>query len=616
LIGIPFMLWGTYSYFEGGGGNLVVARVAGVDISADRYRTVLDQQRRNAQQTLRGADRRLFDSEEFKRGVLEGMIEDVLLIEAARDEGYRVSDLRLAQTIRAEPQFQNNGRFDPKLYELRLRQSGMDVRAFEARLRADLTTSQAGSGFAEGGIVSDQDLAGVLRLQEQRREAGYALLVPDRFLADVRIGPEEIEAYYKAHPEQFKAPERVRVDFLRLSAETIGGRIKIAEEEVRKAYDEQSDRFVTPAQRRASHLLIALPGRPGPEEEKKALARIEDLRRQAVSGGDFAALARKHSEDIGTSAGGGDLGIVERGAFPPEFERALEALKPGEVSKPVRTASGYHLIRLTSFKPEVKKPYAEARATLEKELRQRRVEEQFFDLAERFRTVVYEQPDTLQPAAQALGLKIEHSDWFTRKEGTGIAAEAKVREASFDPEVLNGGRNSPAIELGAGSLVAVKLAGHEPAALRPLAAVRAEIEGTLRQERARADTRKAGEALRARVEKAGTLAGLAAEYRAVYQAPRVIGRRDKLDPALLKELFRAKRPEGGRTVYGGVELADGRYAVFALTRVEDGDPARADEAARQQAQRWLAERRGREFYTAYRNGLRRQADVKVFPGQL
>ncbi len=191
-----------------------------------------------------------------------------------------------------------------------------------------------------------------------------------------------------------------------------------------------------------------------------------------------------------------------------------------------------------------------------------------------------------------------------------------MREAAFDPEVLGAGRNSPAIELGAGSLVALRITGHEPPALRPLAAVRGEIEQALRQERARAEVRKVGAALLARLGQGGTLAALAGEFRASYQAPRVYGRRDKLDATLLGAMFRAARPAGGRAVYGGVELADGRYAVFALTRVEDGDPARADEAARRQARQLLSERRGREYFTAYRAALRRQADVKIFPEQL
>lgn len=618
LVAIPFVLWGTYSYFEGGS-RVNVARVGDVEIGAERYRSALEQQRRAAQQTLGKAyDTHLFDSPEFKTSVVEGMIEEVVLLNGARAGGYRVSDAQLNRMIRQEPQLQRAGQFDPRLYEMLLRRTGVDARGFEARLRGDMIVRQAASGFSEGGLVSEREISAVLRLKEQRREAAYAQLKPEKFLGGARITPQDIQSYYDAHSEQYRTPERARIQYLRLSAGDIARKIKLSDDELRKAYAEQAGRYVTPEQRRASHLLVNLPAAADPAAERQALAKSENLRAQALAGADFAGLARKHSEDAGSAANGGDLGVIERGAFPAEFESALSALKPGEISKPVRSASGYHLIKLTELRPEVRKSFTEARPALEKELRQHRADEQFFDLIERFRNLVYEQPDSLQPAAQALGLALETSDWFTRAAGAGIAAESKVREAAFDPEVVAHGRNSPAIEIDVGTVVALRVLEHQAAASRPLAEVRSAIEQELRLRHARAEVRKAGEALLARVRAGERLETLAGPQGASYSSAHWISRRDSRGPdaALIEAIFKAARPDSGQSVYGGVELANGGYAVYALTRVEEGNLERADDALKAEVRRLLTERRGREFYAAYRAALRQKADARIYADKL
>jgi peptidyl-prolyl cis-trans isomerase D len=615
LVAVPFVLWGTYSYFDKDA-RVTVARVNGTDIGTDRYRSLLEQQRRSAQQSLGKAyDARLFDHLEFKLGVLERLIEDVLLASDAHDQGYRVGDAHLGRVIRQEPQFQRNGQFDPRQYEILLRRLGLNARGFEARLRGDLTMRQAASGFSEGALVDERELESLLALRAQRREVAWAHLAPGRFLAEARVGASEIQSYYEAHADQYRTPERARIQYLRLAVEDLAARIRPSEDELRQAYAEQAGLFTTPERRRASHLLIATAG--AKEAEGQARARIEELRKQLLAGAEFAALARQHSEDAGSAASGGDLGVIERGAFPPEFEQALRALKPGEISKPVRSSSGWHLIKLTEFTPEVKKSFAEARPQLEKETRRRRAEEQFYDQVERFRTLVYEQADSLEPAAKTLGLSVAVSDWFTSASGTGIAAEPKVREATFDPEVIQG-RNSPALELGTDTVVALRVLQHEPARLKPLAEVRPEIEQALRRDQARREAKRAGEELLARVRAGERLETAATRAGAVLSAPRWMSRREAqgLDGALVQALFQAARPEAGRVTHGGVELTDGGYTVFALLRVEEGRAAQVSASERAEIRRLLEARRGPEFYAAYRNGLRSRADVSIHRDQL
>jgi len=618
VITVPFALWGINSYFEGDS-KIHVAEVDGIKIGVDTYRSALDQQRRSVQQQLgKSFNPSLIDTPEFKTRVAELLVQEVLVGKAAQDEGYQVGDSQLVQLIREDPNFQRDGKFNTEMYQALLRRSGLAPRAFEARLRDDLVRRQFASGYGETALVTGSDLAAIMSLLGQKRIFGYATLSPSTFTAKIEITPAAIEAHYSAHSDRYTRPERVRVEYLVLSPEELAKKIKVGEDDLRKAYSDEIGRFSTPEQRRASHILVAVPATAGVAEQKQALKKIEGIRKQLMAGADFAQLAKKHSEDVGSADAGGNIGLVERGLFQPEFEQAVLALKAGEVSKPVRSKDGYHLVKITSLKAEQRKPFQEVRATLDKELRKRLADEQFFDMTERLRTLVYEQADSLKPASEALGLKVKQTGWFTRAGGSGLTADRKIVDAAFDPELRAQGRNSNAIDLSDNSLAAIHVLGHEPATVRPLAEVRADIEQTLRQMAAREQAAKAGEALLAELNAGGDLETLAKQQGMRYHPPQAYVRRQTkgIDPRLLETVFKAVRPEGDKPVFGTAGQLDGAYAVFALKRVEPGKPEQADPSMKQQARQLLNERRGAGLYGDYRNALRKQAAVKINPDKL
>jgi peptidyl-prolyl cis-trans isomerase D len=618
LITVPFALWGINSYFDGDT-KINAADVNGVKISVDNYRSALDQQRRAVQKYLgKNFHPSLIDTPEFKLRVAEQLVQEVLVTQAAHDQGYRIGDGQLAQLIKEDPNFQRDGKFDAGMYQALIRRSGRDARAVEANLRDELVKRQFTAGFGETVILVNSDLAAIVGLLDQKREIGYVTLTPDSFAAKVKLAPEAAEAHYRTHADRYTRPERVRIEYLTLSSEALAKKTKPGEDDLRRLYNEEIARYSTPEQRRASHILITLLASATAAEQQQALAKIEGLHKQAVAGADFAQLARQHSQDVGSSGNGGDLGLVERGLFHPEFEKAMLALKAGEIGKPVRTKDGYHLIKITSLKPEVRKPFAEVRDSIDKELRQRLAQEQFFEMAERFRTLTFEQADSLQPAAQALGLKIAQSDWFTRDGGAGIAADRKVVEAAFDPELRSQGRNSNAIETADNSLVVIRALAHEPAAQRPFAEVRSDIEQTLRQEAARRAAAKAGEDLLGALRSGGDLAALAKQQGLNYSVPKPFTRLSPagIDPKLAEAVFKAARPVDGGAVHGGTELLNGAYAVYALRRVEPGRSEQADPKVKAQARQILNERRGAGLYTDYRNSLRKQASVKISADKL
>jgi len=610
LIVVPFALWGINSYFESGS-KLDVATVNGTDISQLSYRRTLDQ--------LRGrVDPATFDSRQFKQTVLDRLIDQALLVQDAEGQGYRVSNALLAQTIRALPYFQRDGQFDSAMYDAVLRNQGMTPQEFEKRLREQSITGQIQAGLSDSAIVTDADIAQVARLLSQQREVAYAVISLDALMSMVTVKEKEIEKYYADHTELFQTPEQVRVEYLRLSAADLDQDYQPTEDDLKKAYSDEAARYVVPAVRRASHILISLPANASEAQAKAALAKIDDIAKQARAGADFAALAKKYSQDSATAAQGGDLGVVRPGVLPKPLESAVFAMtKPGEISQPVRSSFGYHLVKLTAYTPEKRRTFAEVRKDLVQLVRQRKGEEKFFDVSEKFRNLVYEQPDSLAPAAKALGLKIEKSDWFSQAGGSGIAANPKVVQAAFAPDVLSQARNSDAIDIDDNTLVAVRVAERKPAARQPLNEVRARIEHALKQEQARQEALRLGDTWLGELRAGGALDALAKRSSLKYQPPKLLTRTQTagVDPRIVEAAFRAPRPAGGKPVYDVVDLDGQGYAVFALKQVVEPS-GKIEDSAQKEARRILMSHRGADYYADYRAGLREKAKIKIFSDQL
>jgi len=608
LIAIPFALWGINSYFEGGS-NTAVAEVNGTPIRQPAYQAALEQVRA----VNPGQDNRA-----VRELVLDGLIMQVLLMDDAQEHGYRLSDARLAQMIREAPYFQRDGRFDSGLYQALLQREGTNPVEFEARLRRENLTSQLQRGLTDTAFVTPSDVSALARLLQQERRISYAVIEPKALEARVRLTPEDIETYYNEHRDAFLTAEQVRIEYVRLSAADAVKQYQPTDDELRQAYAAEAGRYTTPATRRASHILIAVPAGANAEDEAKAKARIGDVERQLRGGGDFAKVARASSEDPESAAKGGDLGVVTPGLLPAELERELNSLKGGEVSKPVRTPFGYHLVKLTQYTPEKRVSFEQARQELIEAVQRRRGEERFFEQAERLRTLAYENPEGLEPVAKELGLAVQRSDWLVRTGGSGIGANPRVVEVAFNPEQITSRRNSDVIELARDSLLALRVIDHKPARERPLADVRAELERTLKAARVRDQLQALSAEWVEKLQQGADLAQLARAAGATPVVGKAVTREQTagVDRRIVEAAFAAPRPGDKQSSYNRVDLGAQGYAVVAVTAVQDADAAKTDAAVIERVKRQLLARRGAEYYANYRAGLRRDADIKIYPDQL
>jgi peptidyl-prolyl cis-trans isomerase D len=610
LVIIPFALWGTYSYFEGGS-DINVAEVDGIEISQQTYRITFD---RLLASNINPA---ILQSPEFKRQVLDGLIDQTLLVRNGIERGYRIGDAELARFIRETPQFQRQGQFDPLLYEAALRREGTSEQSFEQRLRALQIAGQIQTGLTQSAILLPADREALIRLWSEQREFDYVVVGRARFISGVRVTEDAIKEYYDSHPAEFKTPEQVRVEYLELSLVDLASDFEPSEAVLRQAYEEEQGRFLTPEQRRVSHILFEVPTDAKQEDLDRVLQKARDIEKQLRGGADFAALAKEHSADSGTAANGGDLGFVTQGALPRELEQAVAKLKVGEITAPVKTSYGYHIVKLTEYTAATGKSFEQASDELKQLVRRRRAEEAFYQKVEELSNLVYEHPDSLAPAAETLDLKPQQSDWFSREGGEGIAANPKVVEAAFSLDVLHESRNSEAIELGADKLVALRVIGHRDAARKPLDDVRAQIRTLLQKRQATAEANALGGKIYADLLGGQSLEQLAKANGLNFERAQISRINPKqVNRQVIAAVFEAPRPQGDTPVYGEVDLGGAGRAVFMLKSVTTATTTKADDALVRRVESALQQRFGAEQYRDYLVRLRETADIKVFPDKL
>lgn len=617
IIIIPFAFWGVHQYFSGGE-EVVVADVGGTEIQQADYRQNLDNRRRQMRQLMgENFNPDLVNSPEFKRSVLDDMISRILLRKRAEEYGYRIGDAALADRIRSNPNFQSGEEFSSEVYKTQLARMGMNQQGFEASMRQQLVLQQLRDGIRDSAFTTPSEKQLLLGLMLQERRFDYAVLNMQRFIDDQEVSQSEIKEEYDANSDSYRTPEKLKLEYVELSVDDLAADVSVSEEDIEQAYERNKERFTTDAVRRASHILFEVDQDAGEEAEQQALAEARSVLEELRNGADFAALAEERSDDPGSASKGGDLGNVEPGMMVEPFQRALFALEEeGALTEPVRTRFGYHIIKLTEYEPPEIKPLEAVRGQLEQEERKKQAEALFLDQAEAFRNISYEQPQSLEPVADQLGLEIQESDWFTRDEGTGIAAKPEVREVAFSDEVYSDGLNSTAIELDINTLVVVRKLDVQPADLQPLEEVQDDIVADIKRRKAREYVAALGPDL---VEKLKSDSGwdaiLAEQSLSAQEATRSRADGQSADeaappPALMEAVFRAAPPSGGPPVFGGVE-SNGDYVLFRLTAVMEGNPDTASESVRTSVSRRLAQRRSQDLVQQYIADLREQAEVKI-----
>jgi peptidyl-prolyl cis-trans isomerase D len=611
LLAIPFAFFGIDSYFRGGDAVDQVASVAGTDISGREYNEALRQRQEQLRQAMRGeVDAEMLNSPEVRQAVLDQLVNERVIYASALKSGVTVTPAELHTVISEIPAFRENGgtgEFSRALYESVLRSQGMSEQAFEALLRKDLIMNRARQSVATTAFLPASVADRLYRLRAQEREVSQLVLAPQQFAARVTIEPDAVQAYYEGNPAQFEVAEKVRVEYAILSLAGVQQQVQVTPEQIREYYEERRAQFEKPEERRASHILITVPPDATPEQKTQAREKAEKVLAAAKQAPkDFAELAKENSEDPGSAMEGGDLGFFPRGRMVRSFDDAVFGMQVGEIAGPVESQFGFHIIRLESIQPAEGPKFETVQAEVGEELRKAQAGRRFAEAAETFSNLVYEQPDSLQPAVEALGLEAQTTGWITRAGGADnpLLNNEKFLKALFSDDALKHARNTEAVEIAPNMLVSARVVEHEPAKSRPFEEVRAEIVSRLTHEKAVELAKQEGEALLARLEKGEPAGGS-------WSAPQMVTRerRSGLHPEGAQAVFSADTSK--LPAYTGLAVPDGRYVVYRISRVVNVETVDAE--ARKALGRQLEQAVGVESDAARLSSLKQRADVKVNP---
>ncbi len=618
LLGISVLamsLFGMERYFTSQS-DTYVAKVGKHEITLREYQDRMNQLRQQAS-TEQGDhfDASMFEKPAVKLQVLDAMIDDQLLLQANADWGMRVADQSVRDTIAAIPAFQLNGQFDPTSYRAFLASQGKTPEIFENEIRASLAAQLLPDAINDSTIVTDTQVSNFLSLATQRRDLRYFVL-PAPALADSQVTDAEINAYYKAHQADYMSPEQVSVKYIEVDGAKLTPDTTPSDEQLKKRYADEKQRFVLPEQRLVSHILINVPANATPQQQKAALTKADRIAAGATPA-NFAKLAEQDSDDLGSRRQGGDLGWLEKGVTNAVFDSTMFALQKGQISKPVLTPDGYDILWLRDIRSGQAKPFDEVRAQLIRELSTSAVDRKYNEVAGKLSDNTFQNPSSLEPAAAALKLPIQTTPLFSRQGGAGLAADPKFIAAAFADDVLVQGNNSGLINLGPDHSVVMRLDKHVPAAVRPLADVRADVQKQILDQRIAAAAKKAADAALARLRKGEPMQAVASALGASLKTVSEVVRGQTAIPApLVQEAFVLPHPEAGKSQFAAVDMQDGTYALLALDKVQGGDLSKVTPEQRESLRQQMAQVYGVEARRELLDVLRAKAEIKVNKSQL
>ena len=603
IIILPFAFWGVDSYRKSGGGESP-ATVNGEKISQHEFDNALRQQQERMRESMGGKfDQAMLDQPEVKSSILENLVSQRLMMSQARAAGLTVTDEQVAQVITGIESFQTDGKFDKQRYATALGKQNMSPLTFEARVRQEMGMRQLIDAYTLNGYASNAIADSLIRLNEQQRVISTAEVTLDPFLKQVTVDEPAVKNYYEKNSNEFQAPEQVRVEYVTFAAEALQSQMEVGDAEIKKYYSEHQPEFGTQEQRQASHILISV-ATQAPEADKQAAKAKAEQVLQLVnkSPAKFAELAKQYSQDSGSAANGGDLGLFGRGMMVKQFDDAAFQLKPGEISGLVQSEFGFHIIKLVAVKPARILALEEAKSTIAQKLKQQKANDKFAELAEKFSNTVYEQSDTLKPAAELVKMPVQQSGWLNKGQAETPPWTDKALQAVFAKEVVKDKRKSPAVEVAPNTLLAARVLEYKPASTRPLAEVSDAIRQKLMRQQARELVLKQGKDMLAQLQHGENLK---LEWKPAQTITRA--QHTGLSNELVRQVFQADATK--LPVYAGAESAQGGFMLARVDTVKE--VAAIDDAKRAGYLQQLRQLTGEELFRAYLADVRKNAKISM-----
>ncbi|MDT8397222.1 MAG: SurA N-terminal domain-containing protein [Pseudomonadales bacterium] len=539
---------------------------------------------------------------------LNELIQQELIYQAAKNSGMALSSRTLDRRIVTIPDFQVDGVFSNERAQAVLLGGGYTPASFRAVMQREGVINQLLLAYSGTGFVTPADIAQIAALTNQSRDFRYLTVTLDTEAATIEISEADIQDYYDNNPETFMREEQVAIDYLLLDKNEIFQEVEISEEQIQAQYDIEKAANESRSERRASHILLEA---DSAEEIEEARALAQELKTRIDQGESFADLAREYSDDTASAETGGDVGYTTGDSFVEEFEQALQSLAVNEVSDPVTTEFGVHLIKLTEQEAVEFESLEQSRERISRDLGSSAVENLFVERSEQLSNLAFESPD-LEIPADIMGLNIQSTELFDRSGGAGIAANEKVVEQAFSLDVLDG-LNSSLISLDPSRSLVLHVKEHNPPELKDLAEVRDEIDILLRTERLRELLKTTGDNILDTLKNGGDAEPLLAERNLSWTEMAEV-RRDntQINQELLEQIFSMKKPaQDGLSVVDGFQLGNGEYVIVELTQVTAGRVENLEPAQLESLKNFIIQQSGTADFNAYLANIQSSAEIET-----
>lgn len=605
IFAVPMVLFGVEKLFVGSLGGNDVATVDGTSVTRQELRRAiyLQKQRILSENDIDPSSEFLKD-ENLREPVLRSLTRQKALLNAAKEGDMTVANAALWEEIMQQPQFQTEEGFSQGRFQQFVTNIGFPTTGSYLQALADsVMLSQQNDGIVSSAFLTEEEIQQLIAIAQQTRSY-FSVTVPATQVEEsVTVSDEEIADYYAENQQQFAVPEKVALNYIEMDLDTLAARQEISEADLRAQFEQELAAFDAEPQYEVSHILI--------EEGDKAAEQLEKAQTALAEGRDFAEVAQEFSEDLGTRDEGGYLGRMVPDAFPEPFEEAVKALEEGEVSGPVETEAGTHLIKVNEKTVPTAPTFAEQRDDIEQRLRRSLAEQKMATIRDQLDDLTFSSSD-LQQAAAELDLEVQSTPLLPRGAGTGLMQHRAVQEAAFSPEVLEEGHNSPVLELPGNRLAVIRVTDHEPARIQPLEevaeAVKAEVLATKTDELL---TQIAAE-IQAQISAGADAAELAEARGYAYEERTEVSRSDgDVDRQLLQRLFTLPRPAGDQPVLETFPVSSGDHLVLGLTGIQQGTAEDMPESQLAAMRAQLSAQTGRLEASAYENHIVNSADIKV-----
>ncbi|WP_297792404.1 SurA N-terminal domain-containing protein [uncultured Marinobacter sp.] len=596
LLIVSLSIWGMDAIVGGFTGEPEVATVNGEDITEREFLRVVQMESQRRLSEMDTPDPSLLNEDQIRQDVLDSLIREQVLIQDANAQGLELSDADIDSLITQMPQFQVDGTFNRDRFVATVRNMGMGVGEFREAMRKQYVVNQIRAGIAQSAMVTEENVAQLLRIQNQTRDFRVLTLTADEVREDVEVSDAEIEAYYQENIEDYSLPERVDAEYIALSLEALAETVNVSDEELEAYYKERASELAS-EERRAAHILIE-----GGDDASDTVSTIQE---RLASGEKFADLAEEFSADSMSAAEGGDLGFAGRGIYDEAFEETLFALEKGEVSEPVETSFGVHLIKLLDVRKAEVPPLEEMKDELRRELAQREAQERFAEVRTQLADSAYAADDLNEPAEE-LGLEIRETEDVTRDGGAAPFDHGGLVRQLFSEDVLQDRFNTELIDVGDNVSVVARVKTYYEAEEQPLDAVREDIRTVLVEQKTRESLKEQADAIIAELQSGATVEELGVGDWEVYteQSRSASG---ELGRQKIATAFSLERPEAGGVTYGKTLSRNG-ISIVALDQVNEGEITQGS-GELSQLRQFLASMEGQREYAAYQQYLRERAEV-------